>query len=110
MSDCLRAKGTLLLLAILALAGCGGAGGSERARLERALARGGKTVCDGNCKTFHAEHATCTRVLPRATTHFYRCRVSYDNGGRAEHVCAALANSKAVLRPLRMCAARKRSA
>jgi hypothetical protein len=92
-----------VLAAVLIVVACGG-GKASRSKLEHALAKGGKAICDGNCKTFHAKAATCaasgTLVGGRR---FYRCRVVYDNGGPADRVCAALDGSAAVFRPLRTC-------
>jgi hypothetical protein len=82
---------------------CGG-GKASRSKLEHALAQGGKAICDGNCKTFHATRATCAASgTPVGERRFYRCRVVYDNGGPADRVCAALDGSAVVFRPLRTC-------
>jgi hypothetical protein len=92
-----------VLATVLIAVACGG-GKASRSKLEHALAKGGKAICDGDCKTFHATGATCaasgTLVGARR---FYRCRVVYDNGGPPDRVCAALDGSEAVFRPLRTC-------
>jgi hypothetical protein len=88
--------------AVAAVSACGG-GISERERVEHALARGGKAICDGDCQTYHATGATCERV--RETPRRYRCRVEYDNGGPADRICVAVEGSDVKARPLRECVA-----
>jgi hypothetical protein len=89
-----------LVVAALGAGACGGGGTS----LEEALARGSKAICDGDCKSFHATHAACAaKWTAVGSARFYRCDVYYDNGGPTDHVCAALAGSKAVLKPLSTC-------
>jgi hypothetical protein len=91
-----------VLATVLIVVACGG--NASMSKLEHALAKGGKSICDGNCKTFHAKAATCTAGgTPVGGRRFYRCRVVYDNGGPADRVCAALDGSAAVFRPLRTC-------
>lgn len=93
---------TVLAMVLLAFA-CGGSKAS-RSKLEHVLTEGGKAICDGDCKTFHATAATCVgRGTLVGGRRFYRCRVVYDNGGPADRVCAALDGSRAVFRPLRTC-------
>lgn len=76
-----------------------------RSKVENALAHeGGKTICDGSCKSFHTKSATCAapgRLV--GSFSFYGCRVFYDNGGPSDRVCAGLNGSKLVYRPLKAC-------
>lgn len=90
---------------VLGLGACGGGTHSVRSKVENALAHeGGKTICDGSCKSFHTKSATCAapgRLV--GSFSFYGCRVFYDNDGPPDRVCAGLNGSKLVYRPLKAC-------